>query len=251
MALTLPNPDRTSFFHELDDKSYLTLTDQSGKSISIVRQKNITYSEILTYALPESSKVVEFNNLIDQILISQQQTSLIERDDSKTAEAMIFLSDILNEHWQDFPLKVKVLLLNKLKIFRKSSWKSIFISIFSAFHTIKNRINYYKGFWSELRAYDSFTQKNILRKVLENSKLLRNAWFTLEITTLRIFKSDSYLLTQNKENIDKFIHKIRIEVWENEILEAAHKTRKIILSGNFKRQTLDEFKASLLSDDEQ
>jgi hypothetical protein len=206
MALTLPNPDRTSFFYEPDDESPVSSTDRD-ESRSIATRRRISYSEILTYAFPTSPKVIELNNLINQILISQQQTSLIERDDSKTAEAMILLSDILNEHWQEFPLKVKVLLLNKLKVFRRSFWKSIFT--FSSFHTIKSRFNYYRGYWSELKTYDRFTQESILDKVFRDSRFLRNAWLILKSTTLKIFKNDGHLLEENRENISEFTNSVK------------------------------------------
>jgi ribosomal protein S8 len=216
MALTLPNPGQTSFFHELDDESLASSTDRSNENIVIAKRKRISYSEILTYALPQSLKVVELNNLIDQILISQQQTSLIERDDSKTAEAMVLLSDVLNEHWQEFPLKVKVLLLNKLKVFRRSFWKSIFS--FSGFHTIKNRFNYYAGYWNELKTYDSLTQKSILNKLSRDSRLLRNAWLTLKVTILKIFKSDGYLLEKNRESISEFTNSVKTMVAARQVM---------------------------------
>jgi hypothetical protein len=209
MVLALPSSAQASFFCEADDESYAsaTATDRSSESIVIAERKRISYSQILTYALPTSPKVIEFNNLIDLILVSQQQTSLISRDDSKTAEAMILLSNILNEHWHEFPLKVKVLLLNKLKVFRKNLWKSIFT--FNTFSTIISRFNYYKGYWNELRSYDNTTQQDILKKVSRDSRLLRKAWLTLKTIALKIFKNSGYLLHENVESISEFTNSVK------------------------------------------
>lgn len=248
MVLVLPNSTQAGFFYEVDNES---AADRSNEDVAAARERKITYSEILMYALPTSTKVTEFNKLITQVLVSQQQTSLVQRDDSKTAEAMILLADILNEHWQEFPLKTKVLLLYKLKVVRKSFWKYIVISPFDIFKVLKNRINYNIGFWHELKTYDKTTKNNILDKVSKNLNSLKNAWNALAKTRSMIFKNDGHLLEANKENIVKFIHDIRVEIWENETLEAARQAREVVRSGRFKRQTLDEFKASLLSDDEE
>lgn len=207
MALALPSLTRSIFFDEADIESSATVTDRSSESIAIAERKRISYSQILTYALPTSPKVIEFNNLIELILVSQQQTSLISRDDSKTAEAMILLSNILNEHWHEFPLKVKVLLLSKLKVFRKNFWKSIFT--FNTFNTIISRFNYYKGYWNELGAYDNTTQQDILKKVSRDSRLLRKAWLILKTTTLKIFKNSGYLLHENVESISEFTNSVK------------------------------------------
>jgi hypothetical protein len=248
MVLVLPNSTQAGFFYEVDNEF---AADRSNEDVAAARERKITYSEILMYALPTSTKVTEFNKLITQVLVSQQQISLVQRDDSKTAEAMILLADILNEHWQEFPLKIKVLLLYKLKVVRKSFWEYIVISPFDIFKVLKNRINYNIGFWHELKTYDETTKNNILDKVSRNLNSLKNAWNALAKARSMIFKNDGHLLEVNKENIVKFIHDIRVEIWENETLEAARQAREVVRSGRFKRQTLDEFKTSLLSDDEE
>jgi hypothetical protein len=209
MTLTLPNPAQGSFFYDFDSDNELSAKASDEEKI-VAKRRKITYSQILIYALPTSPKVIEFNNLIELILVSQQQTSLISRDDSKTAEAMILLSNILSEHWHEFSLKVKVLLLSKLKVFRKNFWKSIFT--FNAFNTIISRFNYYKGYWNEIRAYDNTTQQDILKKVSRDSRLLRKSWITLEAATLKIFKSDSHLLEENTESISEFTNSVKTMV---------------------------------------
>jgi hypothetical protein len=205
MVLTLPNPPQSNFFHQSDNEP----ASSSIQSNSVSKKRQVSFSEILTYALPNSMKVTEFSNLFQDIHINQKHTSLIERDDSKTAQAMILLSDILNENWQNFPLKVKVLLLNKLKFSRKSFWKSLIASFPTIFNTIRNRLTYYKCYWNELKTYDGLTQKSILEKVSSDSKLLRNAWFVLRESTLTIFNIDGCLLEENKDNIDRFNHSIK------------------------------------------
>jgi hypothetical protein len=138
-----------------------------------------------------------------------------------------------------------------LKVVRKSFWEYIVISPFDIFKVLKNRINYNIGFWHELKTYDETTKNNILDKVSRNLNSLKNAWNALAKARSMIFKNDGHLLEVNKENIVKFIHDIRVEIWENETLEAARQAREVVRSGRFKRQTLDEFKTSLLSDDEE
>lgn len=117
MTFALPSLSQANFFTDSDNE---VLANSSDKDEIAAKRRNITYSEILNYALPTSPKIIEFNNLIDRVLVSQQQTSFVKRDDSATAEAMLLLAGILNEHWQEFPLKAKVLLLNKLKIVKKA-----------------------------------------------------------------------------------------------------------------------------------
>jgi hypothetical protein len=218
MVLALPSSAQASFFCEADDESSVTATDHSNENIAINKRKRTSYSEILTYALPESTKVIKFNNLVNEIIISQQQTSLIERNDAKTAEAMIVLANILEEHWEEFPLKVKVLLLNKLKVFKKGFWKYFLTSIPSIFRTIKGRVDYYKGFLAELKTYDGATQSSVLGKVLRDSRFLKSAWITLKVATLKIFKNDGYLLEENRESISEFANSLKTMVAARQIM---------------------------------
>lgn len=247
MNLTLPNPTQGSFFYDPNNEVSAKATDEDKIA---AKRRNITYSEILTYALPTSPKVIEFNNLIDRVIVSQQQTSFIKRDDSVTAEAMILFSDILNEHWQEFPLKAKVLLLDKLKVVRKSFWQYIIISPSNIFKVLKNRINYNIGFWHELKAYDEATKNNILDKVSRNLNSLKNAWNALAKTRSMIFKSDGHLLEANKENVVKFIHDIRVEIWENEILEESRQARANNYKDLPRYKNAQELMTSLLADEE-
>jgi hypothetical protein len=203
MTPALLNPDRGSFFNDSENEALETAT---GEEKVLVKRRTITYSEILTYALPTSSKVAEFNSLIDRVSTSQKQTSFVKRDDSATAEAMILLSDILIEDWDRFPLKAKILLLDKLRVYRKSFWQHILNSPSDFFKLIKIRISYYLKFFSELRTYDANTRRNILSKISRDVKLLKNSWDVLGKTRLIILEKDSYLLEENKDNIDRFIH---------------------------------------------
>lgn len=61
----------------------------------------------------------------------------------------------------------------------------------------------------------------------------------------------NYEYIENNIAEDKENALLQVEIWENEILEEACQAREIVRSGKFKRQTLDEFKASLFSDDEE
>jgi hypothetical protein len=203
MALSLPNPVQASFFHDPDNELPVKATDEDRIA---TKRKKITYSEILTYALPSSPKVIEFNSLIDRVLVSQKQTSFAKRDDSATAEAMVLLSNILIENWDKFSLKAKVLLLDKLRVHRKSFWQHILSSPFDFFKLIKSRIGYYLKFLRELRTYDATTQRSILNKVSRDVKSLKNAWNVLGKARLMILEKDSHLLEENKDNIGKFIH---------------------------------------------
>ncbi len=223
MTLTLLNSAQGSFFYDPDCDSELSANATEEEKIAAKRRK-ITYSEILTYALPTSVKVIEFNNLVDRVIVSQKQTSFIERDDFATAEAMILLSDILNENWQEFPLKVKVLLLNKLKVIKRSFWQYLFSSPISNFKLFKNRINYYIEFWRELRAYDKATQRNIFMKISKNIESLKNAWNALEKSRLMIFEADGYLLEENKENIGKFNHSLKTMLSARQGIRDYHQT---------------------------
>lgn len=208
MTLTLLNPSQGSFFYDSGFDNELSANATDEEKIAAKRRK-ITYSEILTYALPTSLKVIEFKSLIDRVVLSQQQTSFMKRDDSATAEAMILLSDILNEHWQEFPLKVKVLLLDKLKVYRESFWQYVLASPSNTFKVIKSRIGYYIKFWYELKAYNNVDRRNIINKVSKNIELLKSAWNAMEETKLVIFESDGHLLEENRDNIDKFSHSIK------------------------------------------
>lgn len=208
MTLTLFDPDsgNFSFDSDPDNKSFANATDE--EKIAAKRRK-ITYAEILTYALPTSPKVIEFNSLINRVIASQQQTSFTKRDDSVTAEAIILLSDILNEHWQEFPLKVKVLLLNDLKVVKQNLWQYIFGFPLNTIKLIKSRVSYNRKLQKELETYDSDTKKDILNKVFRDVNLLKNAWTILRRTRLVIFESDGYLLEENKDNIGKFSHSVK------------------------------------------
>lgn len=242
MVLALSNSAQASFFHEPDNE--VPSDDRPSDNETRTRHRSASYSEILTYILPESPKVIEFNNLVDSILVSQGQISLMERDDGKTAEAMILLSNILEDHWQEFPLKVKVLLLKKLKVFKRSFWKSILASIPNTLSIVINRFNYYKGYWVELKTYDKLTQESILHKVSSDSKLLQNAWSTLKRVVLKIFKDDGYLLEDNRESISEFTNTVQTMVAGRRVMDKYSTTLKDLArsetSGHYIRERTPE-----------
>jgi hypothetical protein len=111
---------QNNFWQDYFDSPY-----SSVSNLESTKFRKATFSEILTYAVPENNKVHLFNRLIKNISITQQEISLSERDDAKVSEAMILLSDILDTNWCDFSPEIKILLLDRLQIFNKSDWQVV------------------------------------------------------------------------------------------------------------------------------
>jgi hypothetical protein len=187
-----------------------SLAAATSDESSVHRQdRQATFPEIFSYALPSSPKVLKLNDLVEQVWIIREGTSLIDRDDSKTAQAFILITDIVDLHWDEFSVKTKVLLLDKLQPFNKSTWRFI-LEIFSKLPSaLKEKKERNKKYGSQYGSLDKFAQKELIQKFRSNFILLATSVFKTLNVTSKIFKKDGYLLKENEKNISKFNHSIR------------------------------------------
>jgi hypothetical protein len=173
------------------------------------KDRQVTFPEIFSHALPSSPKVLELNNLVEQIWIVREGTSLVDRDDSKTAQAFLLIADIVNLHWDDFSLKTKVLLLDKLRPFNKSVLQFIVEVILKLPSALKEKKERNRKYGSEYNSLDRSAQQELVRKLRSNFSLLITSIFKILNATSKIFKKDGYLLEENKENINRFNHSVK------------------------------------------
>jgi hypothetical protein len=215
--------------------------------------KKVSFAEVLNHALPLSLKIVEFNNLIENIRVTRktnQSASFTKRDDSKIFEAIALLSDIVDIHWNEFSLESKVLLLGKLQKFNKSKESFITEMILRSLIVLPWKLCNYSRYMLEFIFSNKQVKQDISIKADSDFSLILNSLSKLLQTTQRIFEKDGKLLEQNRGNISNFTSELRHKIWEDEILEEVDRTTEIIRNGKFKRLSLDDFKASLFSDDE-
>lgn len=220
--------------------------------------KQVSFADILNDALPLSSKIIEFNNLIQDIRTiktsNQNNTDTFsERDDSKVFEAITLLSNIIDTHWNEFSLESKVLLLGKLRKFNKNKNLFIFEIILQSFIKIPGKLKTYFPYILEFLSSTKQGKQNITAKTNINLNLLSNAILSLLRSTQKAFDKDGKLLYQNKGSINKFVQGLRAKIWENEILEEVRQCH----ANNYKglprlRNALEinEYFSSLLDEEE-
>jgi hypothetical protein len=184
-------------------------TPISSESATFHRNRQATFPEIFSYALPSSPEVLKLNELVEQIWIIREGTSLVDRDDSKIAEAFLLMSSIIDAHWNEFSVKTKVLLLDKLQPFNKSIWRFLLDIVIRIPAALKEKSERNKKYTSQYSSLNRSVQQDLNQKFLNNFQLLvKSVLKNLEITS-NIFKRDGYLLKENEENIDKFNHSIK------------------------------------------
>jgi hypothetical protein len=185
------------------------------KSSALDEDRQVTFAEIFKHALPSSPKIIEFNDLIEHIWTIKQGTSLVDRDDSKISEAIFIISDILDIYWSEFPIKAKVLLLNKLQVFNKSGWQFALELMAKIPNALKDRAARNKAYTHEYNSLDRSSQANLERKFATSLTSLFRSIFRLCNTTRKIFKKDGRLLRENQENIQSFTTDIQELIKEN------------------------------------
>jgi hypothetical protein len=173
------------------------------------KNQQVNLADILSYALPSSLKALEFDNLVEQISIAKQENSLVNRDDSKVAKAVFLISDILEIHWDEFSLKSKVLLLNKLELFNTNAWQFILELIVKFPSALIEKSERNKKYASQYNSLNSTEQINLKQKSFANSLSLIKSIFEICDSTSKVFKKDGYLLKENKQNIDRFNHSVQ------------------------------------------
>lgn len=174
-----------------------------------IRNKQVTFGDIFNYALPSSSEVIHFNDLIEHIWSIKEGTSLIDRDDSKISKAIFLISDILDIHWDEFSTKTKVLLLNKLQPFNESALKFILKLVAKFPSALSEKLERNKSYASQYNSLDPSSQKELYQKSCANSFLLIKSIFKICTSTSKVFKKDGCLLEKNKDNLDKFNYSVR------------------------------------------
>jgi hypothetical protein len=193
-------------------------TPVSSESGTFHRNRQVTFPEIFSYALPSSPEVLKLNELVEQIWIIREGTSLVDRDDSKIAEAFLLMSNIIDAHWNEFSVKTKVLLLDKLQPFNKSIWRFLLDIIIKIPTALKEKSERNKKYTSQYSSLDASAQQDLNRKFLSNFQLLVKSVLKNLETTSSIFEKDGYLLKENEGNVNKFNHSIDIllgisQVW--------------------------------------
>jgi molecular chaperone GrpE (heat shock protein) len=189
------------------DSSYSSTSD-----VESTQFRKATFSEILTYAVPQEKKILVFNRLIKDISIAQREASLDKRDDFKVSEAMILLSDILDTNWSFFSPEIKILLLDRLQLFNKSYLQIalyLLVRIFTP-RNLTNNLNQYKIYASEYESFDKNSKKNINQSASSSLGLVCKSLLNLKKTTEEIFKKDGLLLKKNRRSILEIIESLQI-----------------------------------------
>jgi hypothetical protein len=194
-------------------------TPISNKPGTFHRDKPVTFPEIFTYALPSSPEVLKLNELVEQIWIVREGTSLVDRDDSKIAEAFLLMSDIIDVYWDKFSVKTKVLLLDKLQPFNKNIWQFILDIILKIPAALKEKFERNKEYASQYNSLDRSGQEELNRKFFNNFQLLVKSVLRNLETTSNIFRKDRHLLEENEGNIDKFNHSIKTMIAARYLIE--------------------------------
>jgi hypothetical protein len=182
------------------DKFYQSIV---GSNPSANNSKEISFSEILNTALPESSEVIDFNEFTNNIQ-SNKSIDSIGNYYLYIFNSVSALSEIIDAHWNEFTLETKMLLLFKLRYSRskylfwaKLIFEFILDSINPKGHTWKRRSAYY--------SLDRDSRKRIDRDFISNHKLVLQSFKTLQTISSKIFASDGKLYWKNKKNIGRFI----------------------------------------------
>jgi hypothetical protein len=128
------------------------------------------------------------------------------------------MSNIIDAHWNEFSVKTKVLLLDKLQPFNKSIWRFLLDIIIKIPTALKEKSERNKKYTSQYSSLDASAQQDLNRKFLSNFQLLVKSVLKNLETTSSIFEKDGYLLKENEGNVNKFNHSIDIllgisQVW--------------------------------------
>ena len=176
--------------------------------------------------MPDSKEASDFEELAKQIWIVSQETSLVNRDDSKVVQAFSLMSGIIDLNWDKFSLKVKVLLLKKLQPFNKNIWQFSLELIFKFPNTLTKRLEKNKRYAAEYSHLEPSEQRRLTQKSIENSQsFFKSIMKTLNIVS-KVFKKDGYLLEDNRENISEFAKSVKTINAERQVMNKYSNTLK-------------------------
>jgi hypothetical protein len=199
-------------------------TPISSESATFHRNRQATFPEIFSYALPSSPEVLKLNELVEQIWIIREGTSLVDRDDSKIAEAFLLMSSIIDAHWNEFSVKTKVLLLDKLQPFNKSIWRFLLDIVIRIPAALKEKSERNEKYTSQYSSLDTSARQDLNRKFLNNFQLLVKSVMKNLETTSNIFEKDGYLLEENRGNIEKFNYSLKTMLSARQGIKDYHQT---------------------------
>jgi hypothetical protein len=202
----------------------LSATSIPSNSGVFHRDRTVTFPEIFSYALPSSPEVLKLNELVEQIWIIREGTSLVDRDDSKIAEAFLLMSSIIDAHWDEFSVKTKVLLLDKLQPFNKSVWQFTIDLIIKIPAALKEKSERNEKYTSQYSSLDTSARQDLNRKFLNNFQLLVKSVMKNLETTSNIFEKDGYLLEENRGNIEKFNYSLKTMLSARQGIKDYHQT---------------------------
>jgi hypothetical protein len=202
----------------------LSATSIPSNSGVFHRDRTVTFPEIFSYALPSSPEVLKLNELVEQIWIIREGTSLVDRDDSKIAEAFLLMSSIIDAHWDEFSVKTKVLLLDKLQPFNKSVWQFTIDLIIKIPAALKEKSERNEKYTSQYSSLDTSARQDLNRKFLNNFQLLLKSVMKNLETTSNIFEKDGYLLEENRGNIEKFNYSLKTMLSARQGIKDYHQT---------------------------
>jgi hypothetical protein len=185
------------------DKIYQSIV---GSNSSANNSKEISFSEILNTALPESPNVARFNELINNIQSNKSIESIGDYYLCISSSTSTLIA-IIDAHWNDFTLETKVLFLFKLRSFRSKYllWMKLFVNF------VLDVLNPTSRTWKRAIAYyslNSLSRRRVDREFASNYQSVFQSFRILQATSSKLFILDGKLYQKNKKNIGRYINNL-------------------------------------------